>query len=77
MKLSKKSILSAAVVSLGVSGLLFAQTGLADGWCDYHNCSRTKVVKYRGCRKIVRVRKCFDRHGYRHCRIVRKVRWVC
>jgi len=77
VRLHNKAIMSAAVLSLAMASLFFSSNSFAGNWCHRHRCRTNRVVHYRGCRKFIKVRRCYNRHGFRYCRVVRRVRWVC
>ncbi len=80
MKLNNKKCLLAITVVVGLIAMTIAPISQA-GW-RWHHWHRWhwqgRVVKHRGCRRIVINRYCrFNRFGARQCYRARRVRWVC
>lgn len=87
MNLSKKIAISAAL-AVGLGGLAMAPASEA-GWAvgvhfgpawfhrgGFHRGGWNRG--WRGCRRVVLRRRCWiNPWGYRVCRVVRRVRWVC
>lgn len=78
MAIRRKAFMVMMFLFLAMGMLVLTKNSYAAGsWCPGRHCTTTRTTHYQGCRKIVRMRQCFNRGGFRHCRIVRTVRWVC
>lgn len=77
MSISKKW-LSSFLIMLGLGAMLFAPISQAGWWYRHHWHRSGRIVRIRGCRRIVIQRYCRVTHwGNRICRRVRRVQNRC
>lgn len=75
---SSKKLVVALAGLVGLGGMLLTPVSKADGYYRHHWHPAGRMVKFRGCRKIIFNRFCRDSYRWGHqCQVDRRVRWVC
>lgn len=77
MTLVHKKTLAAIAGLTGLAAMILMPSAQAGNYRHHWHPVGRHMVRFHGCKKVVKQRFCRVRHGYRQCEVRRWVRFVC